>query len=93
MMLDLESIYKNVSVEDVLLYFSPITPYPSIDRMYVRYNFDVVANGELLRTHDRLFKEGKLKHTGQPLPDKGLTGENLNLSNRNGMGLNKISCN
>ena len=27
-MLDLESIYKNVSVEDVLLYFSPITPYP-----------------------------------------------------------------
>jgi hypothetical protein len=30
-MLDLESIYKNVSVEDVLLYFSPITPYPSID--------------------------------------------------------------
>jgi hypothetical protein len=39
--------------------------------MYVRYNFDVVANGELLRTHDRLFKEGKLKHTGQPLPDKG----------------------
>ncbi|WP_407322857.1 immunity protein [Klebsiella variicola] len=70
-MLDLESIYKNVSVEDVLLYFSPITPYPSIDRMYVRYNSDVVANGELLRTHDRLFKEGKLKHTGQPLPDKG----------------------
>ena len=70
-MLDLESIYKNVSVEDVLLYFSPITPYPSIVRMYVRYNFDVVGHGELLRTHDRLFKEGKLIHTGHPLPDKG----------------------
>ncbi|WP_200790641.1 hypothetical protein [Klebsiella variicola] len=50
-MLDLEGIYKNVSVEDVLLYFLPITPYPSIDRMYVRYNFDAVANGELLRAY------------------------------------------
>lgn len=60
-MLDLESIYKNVSVEDVLLYFSPITPYPSIDRMYVRYNFDVVANGELLRTHEQTVQGRKTK--------------------------------
>ena len=70
-MLDLENIYKNETVEDVLLHFAPRTPYPSIDRMYVRFNFEVVANGELLRTHQRLFNEGKLKHVGKPLPEKG----------------------
>ncbi|EJB8386660.1 MULTISPECIES: immunity protein [Pseudomonas aeruginosa group] len=70
-MLNLEAIYKNESIEDVLLYFAPRTPYPSIDRMYVRYRFEAVASGELLRTHQRLFQEGKLKKTGRPLPEKG----------------------
>ncbi|EAM1291091.1 immunity protein, partial [Salmonella enterica] len=67
-MLDLESIYKNESVEDVLLHFALRTPYQTIDRMYVNYKFEVVANGELLKTHQKLFKEGKLKKTGKPLP-------------------------
>ncbi|EAA7513036.1 immunity protein [Salmonella enterica subsp. enterica serovar Bovismorbificans] len=70
-MLDLESIYKNESVEDVLLHFALRTPYQAIDRMYVNYKFEVVANGELLKTHQKLFKEGKLKKTGKPLPEKG----------------------
>ncbi|HDU4711202.1 TPA: immunity protein [Klebsiella aerogenes] len=70
-MLDLESIYKNESVEDVLLHFTLRTPYPSIDRMYVNYKFEVIEHGELLRTHQRLFDEGKLKNTGGPLPEKG----------------------
>ncbi|EBC2570798.1 immunity protein, partial [Salmonella enterica] len=70
-MLDLESIYKNESVEDVLLHFALRTPYQTIDRMYVNYKFEVVANGELLKTHQKLFKEGKLKKTGKPLPEKG----------------------
>ncbi|EKI3688180.1 immunity protein, partial [Salmonella enterica] len=68
-MLDLESIYKNESVEDVLLHFALRTPYQTIDRMYVNYKFEVVANGELLKTHQKLFKEGKLKKTGKPLPE------------------------
>lgn len=67
----IESVITNESVEDVLLYFAPRTSYPSIDRMYVNYKFDVVANGELLRTHQRLFNEGKLKKTGKALPEKG----------------------
>jgi hypothetical protein len=71
MMLDLEGIYKNESVEDVLLHFAPRTSYPTIDRMYVRYKFEVIANGELLQTQQRLFKDGKLKKTGKPLPEKG----------------------
>jgi len=70
-MLDLEGIYKNESVEDVLLHFAPRTPYPSIDRMYVNYKFEVVAHGELLKTHQRLITEGKLLKTGKPLPEKG----------------------
>lgn len=71
MMLDLESIYKNESVEDVLLHFAPRTPYPSIDRMYVRYKFEVVADGKLLQTYQRLLQEGKLVEKANPLPEKG----------------------
>ncbi|MDK2353118.1 immunity protein [Pseudomonas paraeruginosa] len=70
-MLDLEGIYKNESVEDVLLYFAPRTPYPSIDRMYVNYKFEVVANGRLLKTYQRLVREGKLLENEKPLPEKG----------------------
>ncbi|EDR3949923.1 immunity protein, partial [Salmonella enterica] len=55
----------------VLLHFALRTPYQTIDRMYVNYKFEVVANGELLKTHQKLFKEGKLKKTGKPLPEKG----------------------
>ncbi|MCO7614686.1 immunity protein [Pseudomonas chlororaphis] len=70
-MINLESIYKNESVEDVLLYFSPRISYQDIDRIYVKYNFEVIANGELLKTHQRLFKEGKLKETGKSISEKG----------------------
>ena len=59
-MIDLEGIYKNESVEDVLLHFAPKTSYPSIDRIYVRYNFEVVGNAELHRVWGRLMDEGKL---------------------------------
>lgn len=70
-MLDFESIVKNESVEDVLLHFSLKTPYPAIDRMYVKYKFDVVASGELISTYQRLVREGKLREHGQALPEKG----------------------
>lgn len=70
-MINFESIYKNESVEDVLLYFAPRTPYPSIDRMYVRYKFEVAASRELLLTYQRLVKEGKLIENEGPLPAKG----------------------
>ncbi len=70
-MLDLMGIYQNESVEDVLLHFSPRTPFLIIDRMYVTYKFDVVSSGKLLKTHQRLFNEGKLLKSGKPLPVKG----------------------
>lgn len=59
-MIDFEGIYKNESVEDVLLHFAPRTPYPNIDRMYVQYNFDVVGKDQLYPALAKLLKEGKL---------------------------------
>ncbi|EHX7012414.1 immunity protein [Salmonella enterica subsp. enterica serovar Concord] len=59
-MSQIENIIKNESVEDVLLHFAPRTSYPGIDRMYVNYKFQVIENGELLSTYQRLVKEGKL---------------------------------
>jgi len=70
-MLDIESIIRNESVEDVLLYFALRTSYPSIDRMYVKYKFEVISSRELMLTHQRLIEEGKLLKTGKPLPEKG----------------------
>jgi len=58
-MLDLEGIYKNESVEDVLLFFAPKTAYPIIDRMYVRYRFEVVERALLYPAYAKLLKEGK----------------------------------
>lgn len=70
-MTEQESMFKNESVEDILLHFAPRIPYPSIDRMYVKYNFEVVADGKLLRTYQQLIKEGKLVENKKPLPEKG----------------------
>lgn len=56
----MEKIIKNETVEDVLLAFAPNTAYQGIDRMYIRYRFDVVADRRLLFTYQRLIKEGKL---------------------------------
>lgn len=70
-MLDLENIYKNESVEDILLHFAPRTPYPVIDRMFVRYKFEVISEGKLLQTFQRFIWEGKLVENENPLPEKG----------------------
>lgn len=70
-MVDYESIYKNENIEDVLLHFAPRMPYQNIDRMYVNYKFEVIANGLLLKTYQRLIEEKKLLTNGTTIPDKG----------------------
>ncbi|MEQ4923732.1 immunity protein [Proteus hauseri] len=70
-MIDLKSIYQNESVEDVLLYFSPKTTYPSIDRCYVRYKFEVVEKAILIKTMGKLLQEGKLAKDKKGLTIKG----------------------
>lgn len=59
-MSNMEKIIQNETIEDVLLAFMPNTAYQGIDRMYIKYRFDVVAEQELLFTYQRLIKEGKL---------------------------------
>jgi len=59
-MSNMEAIIKNESIEDVLLVLAPNTSYPGIDRLYVRFNFDVIENRELFFTYQRLVAEGKL---------------------------------
>jgi len=59
-MINFKEMIENESVEDVLLYFAPIRSYPGIDRMYVRYDFEVAAKRELLFCFQKLVKEGKL---------------------------------
>ncbi|QAV24417.1 immunity protein [Proteus hauseri] len=70
-MIDLKSIYQNESVEDVLLYFGPKTSYPSIDRCYVRYKFEVVEKAILIKTMGKLLQEGKLAKDNKGLAIKG----------------------
>ncbi|WLS80556.1 immunity protein [Erwinia pyri] len=53
-------MFENESVEDVVVYLMPEFSYQDIDRWFVRYKFEVIANGLLLRTTEKLLKEGKL---------------------------------
>ncbi|MFS7183281.1 hypothetical protein AB6846_24535 [Serratia proteamaculans] len=39
--------------------------------MYVRYKFEIAADGKLLQTYQRLVREGKLIENENPLPEKG----------------------
>ncbi|WP_235428012.1 hypothetical protein [Xenorhabdus khoisanae] len=50
----LEQMIKNEAVENILLVFSLKSSYPSIDRMYVRYRFEVLEEGELWKAYERL---------------------------------------
>ncbi|WP_338803072.1 immunity protein [Xenorhabdus griffiniae] len=67
----LEQMIKNESVEDILLFFSLKSSYPSIDRMYVRFNFEVIEKNELWTTYKRLLDEGKLAKDGKGKTIKG----------------------
>ncbi|AOM41366.1 MULTISPECIES: immunity protein [Xenorhabdus] len=67
----LEQMIKNESVEDILLVFSLKSSYPSIDRMYVRFNFEVIEKNELWTTYKRLLDEGKLTKDNKGKTIKG----------------------
>ena len=67
----IEQIIKNEPIEDVVTAFGIGLAYPSLDRMIGRYRFEVIANGELLRTYSRLFDEGILANDEGPVASKG----------------------
>ena len=68
---NIEQIVKNEPIADVLSVFAIGIGYPSLDRMYGRYKFEVVANGELLKIYARLFEEGVLANGDGPVAIKG----------------------
>ncbi|MGO4745160.1 immunity protein [Serratia quinivorans] len=70
-MIDFKKIIENESVEDVLLFFAPRTAYPAIDRMYVRYKFEVIENGLLYPAYEKLLKEGKFSEDEKGHTHKG----------------------
>lgn len=66
-----EQIIKNETVEDVLTVFALGSAIPSLDRMFGRYRYEVIENGELLKTYARLFEEGVLANGDGPIAIKG----------------------
>jgi hypothetical protein len=67
----IEQIVKNETIVDVLTAFGIGLAYPSLDRMIGRYRFEVIANGELLKTYAMLFEEGVLANGESPVAIKG----------------------
>ncbi|VVO11092.1 immunity protein [Pseudomonas fluorescens] len=67
----IEQIVKNEPIVDIVTAFGVGLAYPSLDRMFSRYRFEVIASGELLSTYAQLFKEGVLANGEGPVPIKG----------------------
>jgi hypothetical protein len=67
----IEQIVKNEPIVDVLTAFGIGLAYPSLDRMIGRYRFEVIANGELLKTYAMLFEKGVLANGESPVAIKG----------------------
>lgn len=70
-MTTIEQIVKNEAITDILTAFGIGLAYPSLDRMIGRYRFEVIANGELLKTYAQLFDEGVLANGEGPVAIKG----------------------
>ncbi|MBK5375972.1 immunity protein [Pseudomonas sp. TH43] len=66
-----EQIVKNESVEDVLTVFARGSATPTLDRMFARYRYEVVASGELLQTYAKLFEKVVLADAKGPVAIKG----------------------
>jgi hypothetical protein len=67
----LEQIVRNESVKDLLLVLAIALVFPSIDRLYGRYRFEVIASGELVGTYEQLFEEGVLAEGVGAVATKG----------------------
>ncbi|MBV6822199.1 immunity protein [Pseudomonas sp. PD9R] len=67
----IEHIVKNEPIADIVTAFGVGLGYPSLDRMFSKYSFEVIANGELLRTYTQLFNEGVLANGEGPVAVKG----------------------
>jgi hypothetical protein len=67
----IEQIVINEPIADVVSAFGIGLAYPSLDRMFSQYRFEVIANGELLKTYAKLFEDGVLANGDGPIAIKG----------------------
>ncbi|WP_233966998.1 hypothetical protein [Pectobacterium polaris] len=73
-MIDLKAIIEKESVSDVVSFFAGSTKgisYLRLDNFFVRYRFDVISDGELLKVFDDLLKAGVVEWGEKMLVKKG----------------------
>lgn len=73
-MTDFKSMIEKESVSDIVSFFAGLTKgigYPQIDNFFVRYRFDVVSRGELLKVFEELRKSGVVEWGEKMLVKKG----------------------
>lgn len=73
-MTDFKSMIEKESVRDVVSFFAGLKSeigYPQIDNFFVRYRFDVVSNGTLLKVFQELCKAGIVEWGDKMLVRKG----------------------
>lgn len=73
-MTDFKAMIEKESVSDVLSFFAGSTKgigYPQIDNFFVRYKFEVVGNGELLKAFENLRSRGIVMWGDKMLVKKG----------------------
>jgi hypothetical protein len=67
----LEQAVRNESVRDLLSVLAIGLAFPSIDMLFGRYRFEVIARGELCKTYEELFEEGILAEGDLAIAIKG----------------------
>ncbi|WBL71042.1 hypothetical protein [Serratia liquefaciens] len=73
-MTDFKSMIEKENVNDVISFFAGLTNgigYPQMDNFFVRYRFDVVGNGELLKVFEELREAGIVEWGDKMLVKKG----------------------
>lgn len=73
-MIDLKTIIEKESVSDIVSFFAGSTKgigYPQLDNFFVRYRFDVISDGGLLKVFDDLLKAGVVEWGEKMLVKKG----------------------
>jgi leucyl-tRNA synthetase len=70
MMLNCEEIIKNESLEEIILFFSGRPGgigYIKLDQLFVLFRHSAIADGELLLTTQRMYREGMIENRGHSM--------------------------
>ncbi|AVJ16757.1 hypothetical protein CLM71_06235 [Serratia sp. MYb239] len=73
-MIDFKSMIEKESICDAVSFFAGSTRgigYPQLDNFFVRYRFDVIGNGELLKVFEDMRSNGIVEWGEKMLVKKG----------------------